>query len=432
MLRIVVSLVLLAGLLAAVARPAAAVEPQERVVVPQTAVLQARMVGHSLRVTVATAGFAASEADQSTLTVSAWFDGAPIRATLPLIEIPSRLSLELDLRVGAIRIGGVTVGDFPPVAPFRENLRFPVEVTVRRGALAATARATVTTLLPVVIVPGYLNEWSGPSHDVLAAFERRGYTVSGPRQNVFWFTYPSQQVTVPAGAAALAAYVRAVVLPATHAARVSVVGYSLGGLMARWNVAYDVDGWATLVNRLVLVGVPNEGTVLAYVVAHAPSIVPYSGLGRRPAASAFLPTFPFWRADSTQPWTVPADAGNELLADLNAQPLPSDIRLYLFYGSHDPRHAAGPQTSAGLTGSLPGATLSYGEGDGVVLAASAQGLPIGGGDGVTALTEHAAARIDLGAVYHTGLLEAGATKIVAALLDYFFDRVDGAAALPTL
>jgi len=220
------------------------------------------------------------------------------------------------------------------------------------------------------------------------------------------------------------------VLPATHAARVNVVGYSLGGLLARWNVAYDVDGWATLVDRLMLVGVPNEGTVLAYVVAHAPSILPYAGLGRRPAASAFLPTFPFWRADSTQPWTVPADAGNELLADLNARPLPPDIRLYLFYGSHDPRKAGGPQTSAGITGSLPGATLSYGEGDGVVLAASALGLPIGGNEGVTVLTEHAAARVDLGAVYHTGLLEAGATKIIAALLDRFFERVDEAAALP--
>ena len=416
--------VLLAALLAAVARPVAAVEPQERVDVPQAAVLQAGMVGQSLRVTVVTAGFGASEPDQSTLTVSAWFDGAPIRAALPLIDIPSRLSLELDLRAGAVRVGGVTVGDFPPVAPFRENLRFPVEVTVRRGALAATARATVTTLLPVVIAPGYLNEWGGPSRDVLAAFERRGYTVSGPRQNVFWFTYPSQQVTVPEGAAALAAYVRAVVLPATHAARVNVVGYSLGGLMARWNIAHDMYGWATLVNRLVLVGVPNEGTVLAYVMAHTPSILPYSGLGRRPAASAFLPTFPFWRADSKQPWTVPADAGNELLADLNARPMPSDIRLYLFYGSHDPSHAAGPQTSAGITGSLSGATLSYGEGDGVVLAASAQGLPIGGGEGVTALMDHAAVRVDLGAVYHTGLLEAGATKIVAALLDRFFDRVD--------
>ena len=62
--------------------------------------------------------------------------------------------------------------------------------------------------------------------------------------------------------------------------------------------------------------------------------------------------------------------------------------------------------------------------------ASALGLPIGGNEGVTVLTEHAAARVDLGAVYHTGLLEAGATKIIAALLDRFFERVDEAAALP--
>jgi hypothetical protein len=36
------------------------------------------------------------------------------------------------------------------------------------------------------------------------------------------------------------------------------------------------------------------------------------------------------------------------------------------------------------------------------------------------------ARVDLGAVYHTGLLDAGADKIAGALLDRFVDRVDEA------
>lgn len=94
------------------------------------------------------------------------------------------------------------------------------------------------------------------------------------------------------GAQALAAYVRRVVLPVTYAARINVVGYSVGGLMARWNVAYDVDGWGMLVNRLILVGVPNEGTVMAYVASHAPSFVPFSGLGRSPVVPSLTPTFP--------------------------------------------------------------------------------------------------------------------------------------------
>jgi|SRR5579864_1109674 len=423
MRRAVIPSVVLASLLAAAAGPAAG-EQREPLVAPRAAILDVSMTGQSLRITVATAGPAGAQKDSVALTVSAWLDGVPIRAELPLIHMPSLFSMDLDLPAGVVRLGGVAVGSFAPVAPFRENLRFPVEVTVRRGALAATARSIATVLLPVVIVPGYLNEWGGPGADVLATFHRHGYTASGPGRNLFWFNYPSQQVTLPEGAAALAAYVRGVVLPATYAARVNIVGYSLGGLMARWNVAYTVDGWSTLVNRLILVGVPNEGTVMAYVAAHTPSLVPFAGLGRRPATPAFLPTFPFWRADSTHPWTMPPDVDNELLAGLNARALPRDIRVYLFYGSHDPGRSAGPQTSVGITGILPEATIAYGAGDGIVLAASAQGQPIGGGSGVPALMDPAVIRIDLGAVYHTGLLEAGADKIARALLDRVLDRVE--------
>ena len=217
---------------------------------------------------------------------------------------------------------------------------------------------------------------------------------------------------------------RRTVLPASYAAKINVVGYSLGGLLARWNVAYDVDGWATLINRLALVGVPNEGTVLAYLADHAPSALPFSGLGRTPATQAFIPTFPFWREAPTQPWSVPADAENALLDELNARAIPPGIRIYLFYGSHDPRHVAGPQTSAGITGVLPDAALAYEDGDGMVLATSAQGLPIRGGKGVPALVDRAVLRVDLGSVYHTRLLDAGADRIAGALLDLFDNRVD--------
>jgi hypothetical protein len=427
MRRAVVPSVLLAGLLFVTVRPAAA-EPAgaEPGAGPSAAILDVGMVGQNLRITMGTAGLQESQGDEPSLTVSAWLDGVPIRAVMPLIHMPPRFAMDLDLPEGIVRVGGVAVGSFAPVARFRENLRFPVEVTIHRGAAVATARTTAMIPLPAVIVPGYLNEWGGPSKDLLAAFHRRGYTVAGPGQNVFWFTYPSQQVSLPEAASALAAYVRGVVLPATYAARVNVVGYSLGGLMARWNVAYDVDGWGTLVNRLALVGVPNEGAVIAYVAAHAPSVLPFAALGRRPATMAFLPTFPFWRSDPNRPWTVPPDVDNGVLTELNAQSIPPDIQIYLFYGSNDPRHTGGPQTSEGVTGSLAEGRLSYGQGDGVVLAASAQGLPIRGTAGVPELADRAVARVDLGAVYHSGLLEAGASKIAAALLDRFVDRVDEA------
>ncbi|MHB8731843.1 MAG: esterase/lipase family protein [bacterium] len=387
-------------------------------------ILDVAMVGRSLRVTMATAGLGGSQGDAATADVSVWLNGVAIRVGLPLIHMPRHFSMDLDLAAGVARVGGITVGQFASVPPFRENLRFPVEVTVRRGTLAATARRTATILLPAVIVPGYLNEHDGPSAAVLTAFRRHGYADSGAGQNVFWFTYKSTEITLPEGGQALAAYVRRTVLPASYAARINVVGYSLGGLMARWNVAYDVDGWGALINRLMLVGVPNEGTVLAYLTDHTPSALPYSSLGRTSASRAFMPTFPFWRAASTQPWGMPPDAENTVLDELNARPIPPDIRVYLFYGSHDPHNSGGPQTSVGITGMLPGAELAFGAGDGMVLAASAQGLPILGGIGVPALAERAVLRVDLGPVYHTRLLDAAAGRIAGALLDRFVDHVD--------
>jgi hypothetical protein len=394
-----------------------------------------RMAGPSLRIAITTDGLHGAGRqggpNPPAVAVSVWFDGAPVHVQLPLIHMPSRFAMDFDLAAGVIRVGGASVARFAPVPPFRENARVPVEVTLRRGEDAAVAHRTAAILLPTVIVPGYLNEDDGPSAAVLSAFRHRGYVDAGAGQNVFWFTYPSKRLAVPDGGRALADYVRRVVLPSGHAAAVNVVGYSLGGLIARWNVAYDVDGWSTLVNRLVLVGVPNEGTVMAYLAGHAPSALPFAGLGHTPASRVFMPTFPFWRPGPGSPWALPPDAENALLDGLNARPIPSDIRIYLFYGSHDPRHPAGPQTSAGITGALPDAALAYEAGDGLILAASAQGLPIQGGEGVPALAERAVLRVDLGSVYHTQLLDAGAGRIAGALLDRFENRagraMDGSA-----
>lgn len=324
---------LLAVLLTAAAGSAAA-QPLDP---PRAGIVDVGMVGQSLRITIATAGLEDTP-DPTAVTVSAWLDGVPLHAALPLIHMPSRFAMDLDLAEGIVRVGGISVGRFAPVAPFRENLRFPVEVTVRRGPIAATARRMVAILLPTVVVPGYLNEGDGPDQAVLAAFRRHGFTDTGAGQNVFWFSYPSKRLTLPESAPALAAYVRSVVLPAGYAARINVVGYSLDGL--------------------------------------------------------------------------------------NARAIPADIRVYLFYGSHDPHRAAGPQTASGITGLLPGAALAYETGDGLILAASAQGLPIRRGNGVPVLIDRAVLRVDLGPVYHTRLLDAGAGKIAGALLDRFVDRVD--------
>lgn len=419
----ILSIIVLVAFLAPLAAQAAAPQGGE----PHVAILGVGMASaHALRIEIATSGLDTRGTEPPTVELAVWLDGVPARATLPLIHMPPRFAMDLDLPAGIVRAGGVSVGTFPPLLPFEENMRFPVEVTVRHGSRVASARREATILLPTVIVAGYLSAPGEPDWSVIAAFSRYGYKDDGTSPSLFWFAYPSRQMTFEESAQALAAYVRRVVLPANYASRINVVGYSLGGLMARWNIAYNIDGWATLVNRLVLVGVPNEGSVMAYLGHHAPSFLPFSQAGHSPLVRAITPTFPFWRASATQPWSTPPDGGNTLLAQLNTRPIPSGIRLYIFYGSHSAQNPAGPQTAAGVTGLLPGADLSYEDGDGVVLAASAEGLPIHGTGGVADLANRAVLRVNLGAVYHTQLLEAGSQRIAGALLDAFRNTVDEA------
>jgi pimeloyl-ACP methyl ester carboxylesterase len=379
------------------------------------------MVSQSLRITMATSGLDDREAGRSAVAVSAWLDGVPIQAEVPLIRMPSRFAMDLALAAGAVRVAGITVGEFPPVHRFDENLQFPVEVTLRRGPFAATARQLVTLPLPTVVVPGYLNELSRPEQTLLAAFRQHGYRDTGLAQTIFWFAYPSLHTSFEQAAHDLDAYVRQVVLPATYARKINVVGYSVGGLLARQNIAYDPDGWGRLVNRLVLVGVPNEGVVMPYAYRNVPPFVPYAYMAHTQAARAMLPTFPFWRAAPGKPWGTPADGGNPLLAQLNARPIPADVRLFAFYGSSE-RGGGAAATMRGVTDE--GGGVSYGHGDGIVLAASALGLPIQGGAGVAAFADHEIQRVDLGPVGHMSLLATGAEKIVAVLLDRVLDRVE--------
>src|SRR5437588_421965 len=325
-------------LVAALAIPAAG-QPSDPF---HVTILDAGMVSQSLRITMATSGLDDHEAGRSAGAVSAWLDGVPIQAEVPLIRMPARFALDLDLAAGAVRIAGVTVGEFAPVQRFDENLIFPVEVTLRRGPYVATARRLVAIPLPTVVVPGYANELRGPDHALLAAFRRRGYRDTGPAQTVFWFAYPSLHMTFAEAAHELDAYVRQVVLPATYARKINVVGYSLGGLLARWNIAYDLDGWGGLVNRL-----------------------------------------------------APGGVGVAV-----------DVRVFVFFGSLGLGDTGGADTILGVTGESGGAVLSYGPGDGIVLVASALGLPIQGGAGVAAFAGREIQRVDLGPVGHVSLLAA--------------------------
>ena len=161
-----------------------------------------------------------------------------------------------------------------------------------------------------------------------------------------------------------------------------------------------------------MVGVPNEGATGSYLYGWYPAL---AGVAATPAARDMLPTYPFWRPESGAPWTVPEGGRNSSLELLNTQPLPENVRIYAFYGS-----SARQTTWAGLTGSLPQVVFSYGPGDGIVLEASALGLPINGGAAIPGLADRLI-KVDLGDVRHLSLLQAAIPKIADVLTDRWVD-----------
>jgi hypothetical protein len=387
---------------------------------PQLLLVEAGMAGsHAFQMTF-DLGTQDVLASVPTLAVTVRFGPYPVHVEFPVARGLTRVPVVLDLSEGDALVGRVRVAHFSPVPRFTENLRASVAATLgAEGTPLAGARGWATILLPTVIVPGYLNEVGGPDEDALGTLRRRGYATRGPYPTLFWFSYPSRRVTLPDGARRLRTFVKERVLPATYAGAINAVGYSSGGLFLRWNIQHDLDGWGSLVTRLVLVGVPNEGAVIAYLGAHTPALFALGGLGHTSLARAMFPTFPFWRPGPHAPWQTPADAANPLLDELNVLPLPDRVRVYVFYGSHDPGNPAGPLTIAGITGSPTTGELTYGPGDGIVLADSARGLPVHGSAGVPGLTRRVVESVDLGSVYHLHLLAAGAERIADVLLDKF-------------
>jgi hypothetical protein len=162
-----------------------------------------------------------------------------------------------------------------------------------------------------------------------------------------------------------------------------------------------------------MVGVPNEGAVMSYVDGWYFLAAPWA---RTQAARTLLPTFPFWRAEPGTPWSIPPDAQNPALAELNTHPLPDGVRVYAYYGDRKP-DPGGAGTWAGMTGQLPKATFSFGPGDGIVLTASALGVAINGGTTVPGLADRLIRNVDLGSVGHLALLDAAIPQIADVLTD---------------
>jgi triacylglycerol lipase len=154
----------------------------------------------------------------------------------------------------------------------------PSRPVARRPPAAAQLRcATARHPYPVVLVPGTFEatSWSAIA-DGLAA---RGYCVQV-------FQYASAGTgSIARSAQELGRFVDRV-LARTHAARVSIVGHSEGGMTARYYVRFQ--GGAAKVEDLVALAPPNHGTT-------TPLVIPGAVLGclaclQQAAGSNFLAT----------------------------------------------------------------------------------------------------------------------------------------------
>jgi triacylglycerol lipase len=144
-------------------------------------------------------------------------------------------------------------------------------------APAALRCATPRHPYPVVLVPGTFDATSwGAIGDGLAA---RGYCVET-------FQYGEDGIGAIAGSAQeLSRFVNRV-LARTHAARVSIVGHSEGGVTARYYVRFL--GGAAKVEDLVALAPPNHGTTTPLVIPGA--LVGCVACVQQAAGSDFLAT----------------------------------------------------------------------------------------------------------------------------------------------
>jgi hypothetical protein len=170
-------------------------------------------------------------------------------------------------------------------------------VLVLAALLPAAARAEPS--VPVVLIPGWHGD-PGSFDRMIPALEGAGLTVldfdpgrAGPQALAYAPTADGQHIPDVAAA---------VVRPAIDAAlaragyppdaEVDIVGYSMGGLVARSLI--EQGEWADRVRTLVMLGTPNHGTIAAWVPATV------GGFGRWNATGSDMrPGSPFLRSMGT-------------------------------------------------------------------------------------------------------------------------------------
>lgn len=181
-------------------------------------------------------------------------------------------------------------------------MRRIVLVMALAAGLVAPVGARAEPVRPVVLIPGWHGD-PGSFDQMIPALLAAGIPVldfdpgrPGPQALSYAPTADGQHIpdiaTGVVGRAVEAALARAGYGPD---AAIDIVGYSMGGLVARYLV--EQAGWARRVGTLVMLGTPNRGTIAAWVPATV------GGFGRWNATGGDMrPGSPFLRSmDSAEP-----------------------------------------------------------------------------------------------------------------------------------
>ncbi|MCE9635943.1 MAG: alpha/beta fold hydrolase [Planctomycetes bacterium] len=152
-------------------------------------------------------------------------------------------------------------------------LAFELTAHLDERGLRAQQTLTATVGVPLLVLPGLGNEQTPGGFDSFATAldgtAGGAWGAGGKRPGVLVHEYESLTKTLPELAKDLDKQVKTL-LKGSVFSKVDVVGYSMGGLVAReWVATAGRTGGKGRVRKLVFLGTPNEGAPIAYLAGFA-------------------------------------------------------------------------------------------------------------------------------------------------------------------
>lgn len=304
-------------------------------------------------------------------------------------------------------------------------LHFDVTVTLAETGGAETSQQVSADIpLPCVVIAGFANENTPGSMTVFTTALNVAaggvYTTAGDHPTLVVHEYPSLSESLSTLGKGLGRRVQST-LRGTVFAKVDLVGYSYGGLVAR---SFLAQGGGEAVRRCAFLGTPNKGTPVAYIavglgstgqldtfLADNPSLADLATVILSPDAQQSLrnmyPTYSWATMPNPitqQPMAVPTFLLESFLGDsstpltgLNAVAPPAGVTFDAFFytstgttvGTVDIVDVSAIQAG----GQVDPAQIATGSGDGVVPAHSVWMQGVAGWS--SAITQH-----DIGAGSH--------------------------------